>query len=156
MANNRKGQPLREARLVINSMSLMDGLKQVLKDDLVAGLVPRLEAAFDGEFIDALSLLAPLVINVTDLEMALSDTFAYRGVFQYEVVQELGIALAEMLQGRKYEGSPDALLRDATAKLVTLTAAFISAANRDATEASILEEIARVVKHVESEAAEPA
>jgi hypothetical protein len=113
----------------INSMSLMFGLAQ--KSTSLKALVANMQDASGEGFIDALTELAPLALKVTEVELALiaaaqARNEGFPGVFQYEVTEEVGAYVAELLSGSK-----DCLLDKATDFLGNAALSFMDGCSEE-------------------------
>ncbi|MBK3780357.1 hypothetical protein G3A43_08805 [Paraburkholderia aspalathi] len=115
----------------VNSMALMFGMLQASTSPqaLVAGMQ---EASGEG-FIDGLTELAPLAVKVTEVELALyaaaeARNEGFPGVFQYEVTEDLGAYVKELLSGSK-----DCLLDHAMEYLGNLALKFMASCSDEGT-----------------------
>lgn len=109
----------REKWIAVNAMSLMHGLHRPGYDQLVSDM----QEASGGVFVAALVELAPLAAKVTEVELAVyaASEEGLPGVFQYEVTEEVGAALAHKLRHSRN----DCLLDFAMQKLGDLAYAFM-------------------------------
>jgi hypothetical protein len=93
--NRAENAAEREKWIAVNAMSLMFGLQKAAG----AQLVHQMQEASGGGFVDALTEIAPLSIKTAEVELAVFAACedGFPGVFQYEVTELLGEALAHEL-----------------------------------------------------------
>ncbi|MEX3984003.1 hypothetical protein AB4Y45_34000 [Paraburkholderia sp. EG287A] len=93
--NRAESAANREKWISVNAMSLMFGLQKAAG----AHLVHQMQEASGGGFVDGLTEIAPLAIKAAEVELAVFAACeeGFPGVFQYEVTEILGEALAREL-----------------------------------------------------------
>jgi hypothetical protein len=116
----------------VNGMALMFGMLQASASP--KALVEKMQEAA-GPFVSGLDELAPLVVKVTELELALHAAAQERlegfpGIFQYEVTEDLGAYVKELL-----DGTGDCLLDKAMNQLGNLAMTFMEGCTADCTVA---------------------
>lgn len=100
VARELKAAAEREMSVAVNAMSLLFGMHAQTVD--TGTLATMLQEQSGAGFLDGLIELAPLAAKVAEVELALSAACDedFPGVFQYEVTEEVGRALAEAMHER--------------------------------------------------------
>jgi hypothetical protein len=116
----------------VNGMALMFGMLQASTS--TKELVTKMQNEA-GQFVNALDELAPLVVKVSEVELALQAAAQARdegfpGVFQYEVTEDLGAYVKQLL-----DGTGDCLLDKAMDHLGNLAMTFMEGCTSDCTVA---------------------